>query len=176
MIKIFITLLFFGLCSSLIAQKVDTVKVLTDKQQIILGEKLIGSGTKVTDVVNVLGTPSRIEKIAGIDRHFIYDGLGLAFDGGKRGIVEAITFNFNWDQDKKVAQETYKGILLVDNFSINETTKTNDINTNTKIKDVVCIMPTMCMTKPAPGKMVLLLGYTKEAKITQITFGFNNNN
>jgi hypothetical protein len=130
------------------------------------------ASTPIAQLVQWMGTPSRIEQVGGKDRYYIYDALGLSFDAGKTGIVEAVLINFNFDGDKKAAKEKYLGALVVDNFSISEKTKTDEIKQSTRIKAIVCMGPTLCVSDPKSQTMVLMVGYSAASLITQIIFGF----
>lgn len=170
--KVIFSILFISALNGAFAQKADSLKVASDKQVVTLGKHTILSQTKIEDLLKWMGTPSRIEKAGGMDRYYVYDNLGLSFDAGKKGVVEAVYVNYNWDKDKKAAQESFKGVLLMDNYLVNATTKADDIKSKTHVKDIVCLGPTMCISNPTPANMAITIGYNETAKITQIVFGF----
>lgn len=169
--KAILSILYMCTISCALTQEVDTIKVNSEKQVVVIDETILSSKTKIEEVTKLLGT--RIEKIADIDRYYIYDKLGLSFDVGKNSTLEAVIVNYNWDKDKKAANETYNGVLLIDNFLINDKTKVDDIKIKTKLKDIICLGTKMCMTKPSQSSLALLLGYNDETNITQIGFGFS---
>ena len=171
--KAILSILYLCTISCALTQEVDTIKVNSEKQVVVIDEIILSSKTKIEEVTILLGTPTRIEKIADIDRYYIYDKLGLSFDVGKNSTLEAVIVNYNWDKDKKAANGTYNGVLLIDNFLINDKSKVDDIKIKTKLKDIICLGPKMCMTKPSQSSLALLLGYNDEANITQIGFGFS---
>ncbi len=155
------------------AQKVNSISVQSETQKVMVGSFEITAKTKLSDVLLYLGMPNRIEKIAGKERHYIYDSLGIAIDAGKEGkLVEAISINFNWDKDKKIANMSFNGQLKLDDFNITELTTTDQIKQNTKVKEIVCMGPSMCMSNPSNAGMAIMIGYNSSGKMTQIALGF----
>ncbi len=148
----------------------DTSVVNVNSSQIKIGTHTITANTTVADLIAAFGTPSRIEKIAGTDRHYIYDGLGLAFDC-RPGTVEAVYFTFHTDGDKKTANAAIKGTLLIDTYTITDHTTVDQIKANTLIKAIMCFGELMCMSDPKQAGVALILGYTKDKLITQVGIG-----
>lgn len=167
-------ILFFATCLTQLiqAQSLDSIKINSRTQEFVYQHHAISAATNITQVQQWLGQPSRVEQVSGKDRYFIYDGLGISFDAGKSGQIEAVIINYNFDGDKKAAKEKYTGALVVDNFSISEKTKTDEIKQFTRIKAIVCMGPTLCVSDPKSQTMALVVGYTQASLITQIVFGF----
>ncbi|MDI1234473.1 MAG: hypothetical protein PSX81_09335 [bacterium] len=162
---------FLLLCSAaFLNAQTDSSSVNSKSSTIQIGAHTITAKTTVEQLIKALGTPSRIEKIAGKDRHYIYDALGLAFDC-RSGSVEAVTFTFHYDNDKKVAIDAVKNGLKIDNFTISDATTTDQIKANTNIKNIMCLGELMCMSDPSQPGAALVIGYSKDKKITQISIG-----
>lgn len=169
------TILFFLgalLSISLQAQTVDSLKINAKKQEIVLSNSSITAKTEIAALIKILGTPDRIEKAVGKDRYYIYDKLGISFDAGKNGLVEAIMVTYNPDSDKKAAKEKFAGKLLLDNLLISEKTSSDNIKQATSIKEIVCMGTSICMSDPKSPSMTLMIGYNDKASITQIVLGF----
>jgi hypothetical protein len=154
------------------AQKSDTITFSSKPQGIQINKFKISTSTKISELISYLGKPSRIEKVAGVDRHYIYDEIGLAFDGGKSGNVETVTITFNPDGDRKTANGIYKGVAKLDGYLLNENTTSDDIKNSTKLKTITCMGESMCVSKPEKGIMAILIGYNDKKAITQILLGF----
>jgi hypothetical protein len=155
------------------AQKRIPVSIMSEAKKIMLGAFEVSATTKIEDVIKYLGKPDRIMKAAGTDRHYIYDSLGIAIDAGKEGkIVEAVSINFNWDNDKKMAMLPFKNTLTLDGYAITELSTTDMIRQNTMVKEIICPAPVICMSNPKAGGLALIIGYTKDNRMTQIAFGF----
>lgn len=154
------------------AQKSDTLTFTTKPQSVLLNKFKISSTTKISELTAYLGKPSRIEKVAGVDRVYIYDEKGLAFDGGKSGNVESITLTFNPDGDRKTASGIYNGPAKVDGYLLHANTSADDIKKSTNIKTITCMGASLCVSKPEKGIMVIMIGYNESKAISQILLGF----
>lgn len=148
----------------------DTSHVNATSSQIKIGAHTITANTSVADLIAAFGKPNRIEQVAGKDRHYIYDALGLAFDC-RTGTVEAVAFTFHADGDKKTANAAIKGALLIDNYTITDHTTADQIKANTSIKAIMCLGELMCMSDPKQGGVALIIGYNKDKLITQVGIG-----
>ncbi|MCC6370131.1 MAG: hypothetical protein IT236_03895 [Bacteroidia bacterium] len=154
------------------AQNADTLKVFTQLNRVEFAKNIITPKTTIDELIKMLGTPDRIEQSVGIDRHFIYDKLGLAFDGGKIRMVEGISVTFNYDNDKKAAKNKFSGVLKMDDLIVKETTSGEDIKQKTFIKELTCIPGAFCASNPKLPHMVLMMGLNSSSKITNLVFGF----
>lgn len=158
-------------CSTLFLNaQTDSAAVNSPKLIVQIGAHTITASTSVAELLKAFGTPSRIEQSAGKDRHYIYDALGLAFDC-RSGSVEAVTFTFHADGDKKTANAAIKGPLKIDNYTITDHTTGDMIKANTQIKSVMCMGELMCMSDPKQAGAFIVMGFNKEKLITQISIG-----
>ncbi len=169
--KIFAIALLMFVFTLIKAGNADTIRINSIDQTITVGSLIIKKGSTIESLKSLLGTPTKVTSIGGLDRRYIYDDLGIAFEANEDGkTFSAITVNYNWDGDKKVASGKFKGVLLVDGFAINESMKGEDISKNTKIKGLTCMGTLMCMTDPKAKGLMVLIGFQSN-KITQIGFG-----
>jgi len=161
--------------SNLYAAKVDSIVVEVSKRTIKLGSYVISTNTTIDQVMKQLGKPNRIEKLAGTDRYFIYDSLGIAFDIGRNADkkIDAFFVTFNQDKDTKKAKQKFTGVLMLDNYKITASTTSTNITDNTQIKQLNCFS-TLCASMPDANSTTLTIGYSAEdrKKITQIGFGW----
>ncbi len=167
-ILILITALFVNLAS---AQETKQFNVSITSKSIKINDYEITNKTSRAEIISLLGEPNRIKKnILDVEQNLIYDSLGLSIELDKEThLVAAISVNYNWDNDEKMAKLTFTGILKIDNLQINDATTTENIKKETTYKEIICLGEMLCMTQP--GKEVLLVvGYNKDKKITQIGF------
>jgi hypothetical protein len=173
----FKTILFLSaifIAQLLHAQTIDTIKINTSKQEILIAKHIVTSATTIEEITKLLGPAERIEKVGGVDRHYIYDKLGLSFDGGKKGKVEAVMINYNHDGDKKAAKEKFTHTLMIDKLTATEKTTAENVKQNTNIKEISCVGAIMCVSDPKKPGIALLMGFNDKALITQMVFGFTN--
>lgn len=173
--NICIVLLMLVFSTTAKAALTDSVMVDSKNKKIQIGSFILAKDSAPSSIKKYFGTPSRIEtSSAGVERTYAYDELGLSFAIDPTGnVIEAVIINYNWDGDKKAAKSAYKGKLTLDAYTITELTSSSDINTNTKINNIMCIGEIMCMTPPGKSNVVVLIGY-QDKKITQIGFGLVN--
>ncbi len=157
------------------AATMDSVTVDSKNKKVQIGSYVLAKDSTPASIIKSFGKPSRIETSSlGVERTYAYDELGLSFAIDPSGkFIEAIIVNYNWDGDKKAAKSAYKGKLRMDAYTITEQSTSTDINTNTNVKNIMCIGEMMCMTPPGKSDLVVLIGY-KDKKMTQIGFGFAN--
>lgn len=171
--KNILTILFCVFASAFAkAASYDTIRINSVQHTISVGSLMISKDSSITALKAILGTPSKVTPIMEVDRRFVYDELGLSFEAKEDGkTFAAITINYNWDGDKKVASGRYKGVLIIDGQVMNEGMSGKDISANTKIKGLNCIGEMICMTDPKQGGIMVLIGF-KDKKVTQFGFGF----
>ncbi len=174
MTKLILSLLLVSTLTFTFAQSASTIKVTSNKKTITIDSLTIDDKTKIDDVKKLLGEPSRVVKVAGKDRYYVYDSLGLSFDARLNEIVEAVLINYNWDEDEKAAKGSFKGELQVDGYNINSKTKSEEIKANTKFKEIVCIGAMLCISNPKKNEMAIIIGFNATPEITQITFGWQS--
>jgi hypothetical protein len=151
----------------------DSSKIVSLSQSIVISSYQIAADSTIKSVVSHFGKPDRIEKVGGMDRMYVYDQLGFSFDAGQTGIkVEAVIFNFNWDNDKKCAKSAYAGVLLLDGYELSESTTSEEIRTHTDKKDIKCLGELLCMSNPTNEGLAFMMGFSAEKKVTQFTFAF----
>lgn len=167
--KLFLSLTLLFSALFLNAQS-DSASVNSPKSVVQIGAHSITGNTTVAELIKAFGKPSRIEQSAGKDRHYIYDALGLAFDC-RSGSVEAVTFTFHADGDKKTASDAMKGTLKIDNYTITDRTTGDMIKANTKIKSIMCMGELMCMSDPNQAGAFVVIGYSKDKYLTTISIG-----
>lgn len=172
--KILLLLMVLATTTFSFAQNSRKITVTSDKKSITIDSLTINSKTKIDHIKNLLGEPTRVLKVAGKDRYYIYDSLGLSFDARLNDYVDAVLINFNWDGDEKAAKGSFKGELQVDGYNINSKTSSDDIKANTKFKEIVCIGAGLCISKPKKDEMAIIIGYNATPEITQISFGWQS--
>ncbi|MGZ5245341.1 MAG: DUF7738 domain-containing protein, partial [Bacteroidia bacterium] len=113
--------------------------------------------------------PERIEKIAGQDRVFAYDKLGISLMLNPiTKAVENINITYIFDGDKKVAKESFIGKLSINSQEITTQTTHEQIGklVNTTLLKV---MKGYYMSKRELMNLVL---YYPETTLGQISFSF----
>ena len=174
--KLLFTLTFLTLGYTVLpAQKADRIIVNVLSQEVTIGTMKTTISTSIDDVIKYLGEPERKETIAGKERIFAYDKLGIAFDigNGTKKTVEGISVTYVADDDRKVAKGGFNGDLLIDNLKISATMKPKDIQAKTKFGNIECFSA-MCASNPKAKGLMLILSYTspEQIEIGQIGFGF----
>lgn len=167
-----VALLVLGL-NTANAQGADGVVIDSAKQNVTVGKDKVSAKTKAIDLAKILGATPRVVQVAGRDRYYIFDELGLSFDVNAKGTVDGIIVTFNYDKDKSAATGTFTKALTIDKLAITASVSADDIKKGTKIKSLVCMGPSSCVSDPKSPGMVLMVGYTKDAKITEIVLGFH---
>lgn len=152
-----------------IAQVTPTINADFNKGLITINDVTFTKNSTVADYEKVLGKPERIEKIAGQDRVFAYDKLGIALmvNPSTKG-VEDINITYIYDGDKKVAKEAFKGKLSINGQEIKTQTTSEEIGklVNTTLLKV---MKGYYMSKRELMNLVL---YYPETTLGQISFSF----
>lgn len=174
--KLLTSFLTFFVLSTSLAQGADKIVVDSPQKTILIDKLSITSKTTIDEVIKALGEPERKETIAGKERIFAYDKLGLSFDIGNTGnkFVEAVAITYNPDNDKKVAHGVYKGALSIDGLIVSKITKSAELTSKTKLGEIRCF-GTMCAADPkSSAGLALLLSYIDESQkeIGQIGFAF----
>ncbi len=139
------------------------------KGAIIINNTTFTKTSTIADYEKILGKPERIEKIAGQDRVFAYDKLGISFmiNPVTKG-VENINITYIYDGDKKVAKESFKGKLSINSQEINTQTTHEEIGklVNTTLLKV---MKGYYFSKREQMNLVI---YYPETTLGQISFSF----
>lgn len=174
--KVFTTFITFLSLSVAFAQTAAKITVNSTTKSIVIGKLNLSAKTTIDEVIKALGEPERKEIIAGKERIFAYDKLGLSFDIGNTGnkLIEGVSITYNPDDDKKVAHGVFTGELTIDGLKVNKLTKSKELTAKTKLGDIRCF-GTMCATDPrSTAGLALLLSYKDEteSEIGQIGFAF----
>lgn len=165
-----VALSFFAFVN-LEASSTDTIKIDAKNSSLQIGTLKIAKDSSISSVLAYLGKPSQTQKIAGKDRRFIFDDLGIALEADEAGIkIIGFTITFNWDDDKKVAKGKYTGVVLLDEYTFTENTTSNQVTENTSVKNLTCMGEAMCMTNPRLPGFTFLIGY-QNSKVTQLGLG-----
>lgn len=153
------------------AQTSPSVNVDVVKNVIIINNVTFTKTSSIADYEKVLGKAERIEKIAGKDKIFAYDKLGISFSlKTNTDIVQEVYITYVYDGDKKVAKEEFKGQLSINGKEINNKTTADEISKESKI-DLVMSMKGLYMGK---GKALLLIAYYPETTLGQFGVSFQN--
>jgi hypothetical protein len=153
------------------AQISPTVNVDVVKNVIIINNITFTKNSSIADYEKVLGKAERIEKVAGKDKIFAYDKLGISFSlKMNTDIVQDVYITYLYDGDKKVAKEEYKGKLSINDKEISNKTTADEISKLSKI-DLVMSMKGLYIGK---GKSLLLMVYYPETTIGQFGVSFQN--
>jgi hypothetical protein len=158
------------------AQNFDTVKVNTQEQVIQIGKNKITSKTSIEELTKIMGVATRIEKSSsGVERHFIYDELGITFSADPDGkFVDGIAVSYNHPNNKYAATGKYRKVFIIDNLTVNESVNVDDVKDKTKIKVLVPLSSSDWISNPRTiTGMGIVVGYDSNSKITQIRLGFN---
>lgn len=174
--NILLTLFIIVFATTLYAQKADTITVNTITKKITIGNHIILSTTTIEQVKKMLGLPDRVEKLAGRERVFAYDRLGISFEIGRDTVVRTLTslsITYNFDGDKKVSKHPFIGTLYIDTYLVTKTTNASDITANTAVK-LNCLGNVMCVTDPNYKGMGVMLSFLKDVK-ELVAIGFRIN-
>src|SRR6188768_3128961 len=118
----------------------------------------------IEEYEKVLGKAERIEKYAGKDKFFAYDKLGLSLSLEiNTTTVQEIYITYIFDGDKKVAKETFTGVLAVNGESITTGTTHEQIGKLAGV-DLVTVMKGFYMGK---GQVLNLVVYYPESTLGQ---------
>ncbi len=170
----FIISLFLFLSFQVNAQKVDSLVVNTNTNQIILNKHIITSTTTIDEVSAYFGKAQRVDMIDAKPRIYAYDLKGISFrtKASNPKVIETVFITYNLDDDKKAAKGIYKGYLSVNKFRIRPTSSGQKIGEETGI-DMSCFS-TMCMSDPNIKGIMILLGliHKDPMEITNIGFHF----
>jgi hypothetical protein len=169
--RILLLSLLLPISISLSGQDVSTVKVDIAEKKITLNDLVITDNSNIETVVKALGKANRVHAIAGKERFYCYDEKGLSFevmpDGS--GKVIAMTVTYVWDKDKKVATGQFTGKIVIDGLLLHLSTSVEDIKEKTAITEMTC-MGSICVSDLKAPVMGMMVYYTEEKKIAQVTF------
>jgi hypothetical protein len=162
---------FFMIAIKAGGQDVSTISVNVRDKKIAIGDFVIDANTTAEKLISELGKPERLHAVAGRERFYCYDNLGIAFevtpDDNRK--VLAMTVTYYPDGDKKVASGKYVGTVMIDDFKLKPETSVDDIKAETAIKEMVC-MGSMCISDLKQPLMGLMISYTDAKEVGQIAF------
>jgi hypothetical protein len=170
MIRFMLTLFSFLIVYTLGAQtSVSTVNADFVKNVIQINGVSFTNTSTLADYEKVLGKAERVEKVAGKDKYYAYDALGLSLVlKANTNLVQEVYVTYVFDGDRKVAKGTYQGKLLVNSTNISTKTSHDEISKITKL-DLKMVMKGLYMGQ---GKGLALMVYYPEATIAQLAFSF----
>jgi hypothetical protein len=155
------------------AGNTDSLKVNISKKHITIGNAIVSAQTPISKVIALLGKPSRVLKVANVDRIYIYDSLGLTFDIDKttEKKVHQITVSFYPKGNNRIAQGTYQGVLILDAMKVTAQTNSTQIAKYTLIKDFNCFSA-MCSSAVSKTMMNVIMDFMddKRNKLMSISF------
>ena len=167
---LFSLLIFLLLQVSLKAQTLPSVNGDFDKNVLVINNVTFDKNSTIEDYEKVLGKAERIEKIAGKDKIFAYDKLGIALNlKANTNIVQEIYITYIFDGDKKVAKETFQGTLSINGKAINTQTTSEQLGKQANT-ELITAMKGLYMSK---GKTLNLVVYYPESTIGQFGFSFS---
>ncbi|MCU0422663.1 MAG: hypothetical protein MUC81_07600 [Bacteroidia bacterium] len=161
-------------CMVCAAHASDTLKVNGAKKTISYGKLTITGSTTIKQIMDRIGKPSRIYKMAGVDRIYVYDSLGLSFDIGKNKtqMVEQVYITMQSLKDKRHANLNFKGVLMIDGILINAQSGDKIITSKTSFKELNCFS-SLCASNNGSG-FSASFNFTNETRnqLAIITFGY----
>jgi hypothetical protein len=171
--KIVCTLLGILLfCGSLFAQTTPLrIDSNVDKGSITINTTTFHAKSTLEAYEKVLGKATRIEKVAGKDKIFAYDALGIALSlKANTNLVQEVYLTYFDDGDKRTARSTYSGTLQINGKVINTTDDHEKIMHLAGIQQVMD-MDNLYMGKNNTQSFILML-YYPETTLGQVGFSF----
>lgn len=160
---------FITMSLSVFAQ--DTLKINSDftSESLTINNTTFTKKSTLADYEKVLGKADRIEKVAGKDKFFVYDKLGISIIlNTNTNIIDNVIIAYIFDDDRKVAKESFKGTLAINGTTITNQTMYEEIEKLSTIK-LLKIMTGFYIGK---GKIMHLMVYYIEKNLGQLTFSF----
>lgn len=170
-IKLSILIIFFATIGQ--AGTLDSLKADIKKNAIEVKGLSIQAQTPISKVIALLGKPSRVLLVAKKERIFIYDSIGLTFETGKDAAqkVERIVVSFNPKGNNRIAQASYKGVVMLGGLRIVPTTTSAQIAQKTPIKEFNCFS-NICSSVLSKSMLNLIMNFTDDGqkKMMDIVF------
>lgn len=149
------------------AQSTEIEIQYTETEKLMINDISITKKTKVEEMEELLGSPSRSKDYPSGETSYFYDETGLVFFS-LDGDVKGLGINFNWDGDDKFPEQSFTGGLSLAGTTIDIDTKSEAI-AGIKAVEFICPIPLLCASSNRKADINCTAAF-KEESITQVVF------
>jgi len=124
--------------------------------------------TSIDIILEQIGKPSKIEEFTTGEKSYFYEKQGVVFVA-KNEVVKGVGVNYHWDGDKKFTETSFTGKLTVGELEIDKETTSENIS-GIRSLSFLCPSALFCSSKDESVQIKAIVGFNKDAQITQIAF------
>jgi hypothetical protein len=139
----------------------------TESEKLMINDISITKKTKVEEMEELLGNPSRSKDYPSGETSYFYDETGLVFFSVD-GKINGLGINFNWDGDDKFPEQSFTGSLSLAGTTIDIDTKSEAI-AGIKTVEFICPIPMLCASSNRKADINCTAAF-KDESLTQVVF------